>query len=559
MNGPRLAWIQQASAVLESGPSVAPSSGSAPIDVIDRTLDLWSLITGAIPNEFFQWIGEQLDHFAELLNEFTGDSAAIVAHGHQCEQLAMEVAAQISPIAVLPGQTSHWTGPAADGFAQTMSATTVLIDDTSEVLQDLGQRHLRLGGMVATVKQELISAVTSLAARLVSGVLQALSRAGLAIAGGAITLVGGTVSGGLSGAVDGFSRGGLGGAVVGAVSGAFSGAQDAAEEARRRLSAAWDSFVEWGSREVAHVLESVTDFVEASLEPMTAEIGQMKGLGQRAERAASLLGDGTDPGYNADAPAEGTSGHDAQGTEVDPERDGDLIDVNQAIGDPDAPLPPGYDRASPEDLASLGLDPSMMSDDNGFIAEVFVDPDGNYVVAFAGTTAGEAPGTPSQGMSDPDIVEDAVGAATVSPQTAQVLAITEAVSSSGNGDNVVWTGHSLGGRLAAIAALDTGNAAITYNSAGVSQATIDYVAASNGTDAQTLVDQANDGQVRRYWTGNDPLTGAQERYPGTADAAPDALGHAIPLSPPTEDLPLDGHGQTTVEEQFDEAYGSNGV
>lgn len=341
--------------------------------------------------------------------------------------------------------------------------------------------------------------------------------------------------------------------------GAFSGAQDAAAEAARRLRAAWDAFVEWGSREVAHVLESVTDFVEASLEPMTAEIGQMKGIGQRAERAASLLSDGTDPGYNADGPAAGTSGHDAQGTEVDPQRDGDLIDVNQAIGDPGADLPDGYRRATPDDLAALGLDPSMMTDENGFIAEVFVDPDGNYVMAFAGTTAGEAPGTPGQGVSDPDIVEDAAGAVTMSPQTQQVLAITEAVSSSGHGDNVVWTGHSLGGRLATVAALDTGNAAVTYNSAGVSQATIDYIAASNGTDPQAMTDQANDGQIRRYWTGNDPLTGAQERFAGSADAAPDALGHSIPLSDPTQDLPLDGHGQQTVEEQFDQAYGSNGV
>src|SRR5699024_12875767 len=129
-----------------------------------------------------------------------------------------------------------------------------------------------------------------------------------------------------------------------------------------------------------------------------------------AERAAALLTTGRDPGTNADAPADGTIGDEARGTGMQ-ERDRDLIDLNGAIGDPDAELPEGYRRASEADLAKLGLTPEMMTDDNGFIAEVFVDADGNYVMAFAGTTAGEDPstGVTSDVVYD-DVVEDAAGA-----------------------------------------------------------------------------------------------------------------------------------------------------
>ncbi len=558
MSGPQLSWINQAVSVLD-GPPVPAPTGGAPLDVIDLTLDLWSLISTGLPQPFHDWIGDALDSFRELLDEFTGDSGAIIAHAEHCEQTAQQVLGQVGPIATTSGRTPGWTGPAADGFARTMSATAVCVEETGQAIQEVGARHVRIGYGIAAVKQELLTAVSELAARLVNGALQTIARAGLALAGGVLTVAGGVVGGGLSGAWQGFTSGGPVGAVVGGLSGAINGGRDAAAEAAQRLRAAWDSFLAWASTEVASTLEVVTDFVESSVEPMVTEIGRIKNVGQRAERAASLLTSGTDPGHNAEAPEPGTSGHDAQGAEPDPELDGDLIDLNQAIGDPDALLPDGYSRATAEDLAALGLDPGMMRDDNGFIAEVFVDPDGNYVVAFAGTTAGEAPGTPSAGWRDPDIAEDVVGAVTMSPQTQQVLAISEAVSRSGNGDNVVWSGHSLGGRLATIAALDTGNAAVTYNSAGVSQATIDYIAAANGVDPATLTEQANDGQVRRYWTGNDPLTGAQERFEPSRDAAPDALGTPIELTPPTEDLPLDGHGQDVVEQQFEDAYGSNGI
>lgn len=122
---------------------------------------------------------------------------------------------------------------------------------------------------------------------------------------------------------------------------------------------------------------------------------------------------------------------------------------------------------------------------------MFTTPEGGYVVTFGGTGAGAATldpcGTPK------DIVEDVIGAATVSPQTLQVLALSEAIESSGNGDAVIYSGHSLGGRLAAIAALNSGQPAVTYDAAGVSQATINYIAERNGQEPAALAQQANTG------------------------------------------------------------------
>jgi len=549
--GPQLDWIVQATDVLDSGPTPSRVSG-VPLDVIDQTLVMASLVSRALPGNFFDWIANALDNFRELLNDFTGDSGAIVAHAEHCSATADLVRTQVAPIASAPSCAPQWTGSSALGFSHTMRATAECVAATADSIEAVGVRHLVLAGMVAHTKSEIIRAVTQLAVRLVKGALEAIARAGLALAEGAVTVIGGTVSGAAHGAWEGFKRGGPIGAIAGGISGGASGAREAAEEAARRLRAAWDAFVAWGAEEVAHVLEALTEFTERAIEPMVAEIGQIKGVGQRAERAVSLLRSGRDPGYNADAPPEGTAGHDAQGTEMQ-DQDRDLIDLNQAIGDPSAELPDGYTRATPEDLAALGITQEMLTDENGFIAEVFMGPDGP-VVAFAGTTSGENPATGVNGeVIKDDVIEDAAGGFTQSPQTQQVLAISEAISNSPGGDNVVFTGHSLGGRLATIASLDTGNAAITYNSAGVSQATVDYIAASNNMTPEELASNANAGQVRRYWTGDDLLTAAQERWTATRDVAPDALGAPIQLG---EVAPATGtgHQQDNVEKKFDETF-----
>ncbi|MGD7706104.1 hypothetical protein [Microlunatus sp. Y2014] len=543
--GPRRSWISDATIVLDSGPT-PPAVDEIPLDVIDTTLDIATMITDELPDIFFGWISDALGSFTELLKDFTGDSSAIVAHADATRTIGDQVLAYRTPVAGASARTGRWQGATADAFAATTKVAGECVRATAESIHALATRQLVLGGQVATVKQDLINAVTRLAGQLVEWALDAISNAGLALVDGTVQVISGTVSGAYDGFRDGWSEGGLFGAIRGAGDGAIDGAADALREA-------FDGFVSWAGDHVADVLGEAATFVEEALTAMSAELGQVKGVGQRAERAAALLTTGADPGYNADAPASGTAGEQVQGQTAQ-ERDRDLIDINQAIGDPDADLPEGWSRASDAQLAEMGLTRDMLTGENGFIAEVFFDPDGNPVVAFAGTTAGESPdsGTGTVEVVYDDVTEDVTGAVTVSPQTQQVLTITEAISASPYADDTTFTGHSLGGRHAAVASLDTGNAAVTFNAAGVSPGTVEYLAASNNTTGEQLLQQAGDGQVRRYHTGNDPLTAVQEELPD-GEAIPAAPGSPIQLGPDSE-VPVDGHGQGEVETAFDEQY-----
>lgn len=535
---PRLQWIREATDIVMSGPSTpqVSLSDSALWEAIDETLDIASLVTGDLPGDFFDWIVDALNDFKELLDDFTGDASQIKAHAEHCHDVAGLVAVEGPPIGEVIGMTGQWTGPAATAFGRTTYSSAACIRTTSDALHDMGNRHLAIGVALATIKEHLIETVTGLAVDLVERALEAIADVGLALVDGAWSVV--------SGAIQEVKNGSIWSAPANLVKGAVGGADDAAD----KVADAFDAFVSFAADVVAETLGAVTDFTDGYLGSITTEIGQLKGIGERAERAAAVLVSGDDPGYNADGPDDGTIGANSRGTGMQ-ERDRDLIDLNQSIGDPDATLPKGYRRATPDDLAALGLTPELLNDDNGFIAEVFVDKDGNYVMAFAGTGAG---GDSDLGATGTDAGEDGVGAFTVSPQTQNVLEITERISSSPNADDVMFTGHSLGGRLASVASLDTGNGAVTYNAAGVSQPTIDYVAASNNTTAEALTDRANDGQVRRYHTGSDPLTAAQEGW-STRDAAPDALGHPIQLGE-DDPLPLEGHTNDVVEKEFDKAY-----
>lgn len=554
--------VERAAALLREQP---PTGEDGFLDPIDEVLDYAALVDDALPGEIFDKILEWLGDFHEVLESLTGDSDAIRAHGEHLRVVAASVAAQSAEVqACGQGALAHWRGPAADRFARTVTAAADCEQATAEAVLALADAHLRLGSGVAAAKFEVLRVVTELAyelsreaVKIIIGVGLLLSGAGVVVLGAAaVAAVAAAVGGGVVGGVKGGLKGLVDGNPFDAGADAARGAAEGAEEALKSLlQAAVSQFLSWGGPKVAEVLREVHDFVEESVEPLVVEIGRMKGHGNRMARAASLLTTGTDPGPDSSVPQDGTAGRDAQG--AGPQAlDGKLIDLNQAIGDPEAALPDGYQRVGPAELAGLGLTPDMLTDpENGFLAEVFRAPDGSYVVAFGGTGAADS-------QFGPDINEDAVGSATVSPQTANVLAITDALSGSPHGDDVVYTGHSLGGRHAAVASLATGNAAVTYNAAGVSDATVEYIAGANGTTAQQLLQQAEQGQVRHYSTGDDPLTAAQERWGESAGSLPDAPGTDLPLSDPSGDLTsadsdyLSGHVQGNVEEEWNEKYGA---
>jgi hypothetical protein len=154
---------------------------------------------------------------------------------------------------------------------------------------------------------------------------------------------------------------------------------------------------------------------------------------------------------------------------------------------------------------------------NGLDAWLYVDGHGSYVLAFAGTA------------SLLDIVVDvrhAFGAVT-SQYVAAGLLVQRVHAAC---PHMVMTGHSLGGALASLGALLTGNPAVTFNAAGLNDATLEVF----GIDPVDARSRAAAGLVRAYRVASDALTSVQERDTTLTEASrfPDALGNPIVLNDP---------------------------
>jgi hypothetical protein len=99
----------------------------------------------------------------------------------------------------------------------------------------------------------------------------------------------------------------------------------------------------------------------------------------------------------------------------------------------------------------------------GFRAAVYRDPDGNYVVAFAGTDDRE------------DLLDDSVQTFGLrSKQYDEAIRIAKEWKEKADkeGKTIEFVGHSLGGGLASAAAIVTGEKATVFNAAGVHENTI---------------------------------------------------------------------------------------
>jgi len=201
-----------------------------------------------------------------------------------------------------------------------------------------------------------------------------------------------------------------------------------------------------------------------------------------------------------------------------------LIQDNYAVADArrgessSAPVLPGtWQRMDDAAVRAAGIDPSLLHDGkSGFDASLYRDASGAVVVAYAGTDEGKDwRHNFRQGLGFEDAQYD------------QAIALArEAKQAFGN--NVVLTGQSLGGGLAAAASMVGEVPAVTFNAAGVHDKTLERY----GFDADVLKQEAEQGLIRSYRVKNELLTHLQEDSIPLKWAMPDAPGHKIELPDP---------------------------
>lgn len=194
-----------------------------------------------------------------------------------------------------------------------------------------------------------------------------------------------------------------------------------------------------------------------------------------------------------------------------------LAEMAQDVYDLDSRGVDGWIRLDAEQLAASGIRPDLLENaKTGFRAEIYTDGQGRYVLAFAGTND----------LKD-WIANGGQGLGFDADQYAQGKDLA-VLAHQAFGDDLVITGHSLGGGLAATAALATDSAGVTFNAAGLHSNTIHRLGLTPD-DARAL---AEEGLIRNYVVDGEILTYAQEEGLDTALLMPNAVGHEIELADP---------------------------
>ncbi|PPT94562.1 XVIPCD domain-containing protein [Xanthomonas arboricola] len=182
-----------------------------------------------------------------------------------------------------------------------------------------------------------------------------------------------------------------------------------------------------------------------------------------------------------------------------------------------APLPNGWSRMDDSALQQAGIDPALLHDaKSGFDAAFYRNGQGQVVLGFCGTDQGKDwKHNLGQGLGFDDA--QYASAIQLGSQAKQAF-----------GDQVVISGHSLGGGLAAASAMVNDIPAVTYNAAGVNDRTLER----QGLDASAAKDYASSALIRGYHVKNEILTHLQEDSIPLKWAMPDAAGHQIELPEP---------------------------
>jgi len=152
---------------------------------------------------------------------------------------------------------------------------------------------------------------------------------------------------------------------------------------------------------------------------------------------------------------------------------------------------------------------------SGFRARIFAynkpgQPE-SYLVAFRGTV-------PKEGLGKAAAANLGQGMGYETKQYALAERLSKMVYASW-GENVAFTGHSLGGGLATMASVTTGNTAVIVNPAALHKESMRRVLTPKGKTVDDFLHKAEQGQVRAYSVEGDFLTAnkfssIQGRVPG---------------------------------------------
>jgi hypothetical protein len=163
----------------------------------------------------------------------------------------------------------------------------------------------------------------------------------------------------------------------------------------------------------------------------------------------------------------------------------------------DSGAPEGWDRLSRAELAAYGI--TMPGGDHDFEAAVYRGPHGEIVVAYRGSETGRRGGW-ADAEDWTQNAQNAGGLPTSQGEQAVDLAkqVTDVF-----GEDVEFTGHSLGGSLAAMASVATGGDATTFNAEGIGDGNYAMAVEAGGGGG-------NADNVTNFRTSTDPLTIGQE-------------------------------------------------
>jgi hypothetical protein len=195
-------------------------------------------------------------------------------------------------------------------------------------------------------------------------------------------------------------------------------------------------------------------------------------------------------------------------------RDREILGLSRALAPGDT-APAGWHKATPEELQQYGITAEELHPSgSGFNAELFIPdartfgPDAKPVLAFEGTNFG-----------DPNDVNADVAQALGNPEEYynRTMDLATKVAQRTN-NQVVFSGHSLGGGLATAASQVTGAEGIVSNAAGVHPNTTARFLAERGLEAPA---EAN-ANIRTYVVDGDILTSLQNATSGLSQDNADA-------------------------------------